>query len=274
MSDWRDGLVDWTDGDTAYISVVFSWRLQEAYQRAIWFTMQGYEVRAGGPAVSLNPKIFAGVADIDGEVDALPRHNENATFTSRGCIRNCKFCAVPKTEGHLVELKEWRVRPIICDNNLLACSVAHFDSVVDKLKSVKQVDFNQGLDARLLTKHHAERLAELDLLAVRLAWDHVGLESQYMDAYNTLRNAGIPAKKIRTYVLIGYRDTPEDALYRLQKIKDLGSLPNPMRYQPLDAEYKNSYVGENWTDRQLKDYMRYWARQNWLGHIPFEEYKP
>jgi len=31
---WLGGLADWTDTDTAYISVVFSWMLPEAYQRA------------------------------------------------------------------------------------------------------------------------------------------------------------------------------------------------------------------------------------------------
>lgn len=272
MRKWKTGLIEYREGRTAYLSVVFSWQLQEAFQRAIWLKAEGYNVKAGGPAVTLNPGRISQVADIDGKWNALPHHNPSATFTSRGCIRNCKFCAVPRMEGYLVELTDWEPKPIVCDNNLLACSDKHFNSVIDKLKPISGVDFNQGLDARLLTKSHAERLAELDLHAVRLAWDHIGLESQFMKAYETLIGAGIPKRKIRVYVLIGYKDTPEDALYRLQTVKDIGLWPNPMRYQPINAETKNNYIGKNWTDRQLKDFMRYWSRLRWLEHIPFEEY--
>lgn len=53
------GLTDWTEGDTAYLSVVFSWRLPDAYQRAVWYRELGYRVRAGGPAVTLNPDYLA-----------------------------------------------------------------------------------------------------------------------------------------------------------------------------------------------------------------------
>jgi hypothetical protein len=135
------------------------------------------------------------------------------------------------------------------------------------------VDFNQGLDARLLTRHHADRLAELNLYAVRLAFDNTAHERKFLAAYQKLRKAGIPARRIRVYVLIGFDDTPQDALYRLELVRSLGSLTNPMRYQPLDAERRNQYVGDNWTDAQLKRYMRYFSRLRWLGHIPFERYR-
>ena len=270
---WLNGYAEWIDGDTAYISVVFSWELQHAYQRAVWLRQFGYRIKAGGPAIAMNPGVLSDVATEGGQIDALPHHNPDATFTSRGCIRQCEFCAVPKIEGALVELDDWEMKPIICDNNLLACSVAHFDNVIDRLKPVHGVDFNQGLDARLLTNHHAERIAELNLYAVRLAWDHTRLERQFLKAFQTITDAGIPARKIRVYVLIGYRDTPEDALYRLQMVKDLGAWPNPMRYQPLGATHRNCYIGDGWTERELRDYMRYWSRLRWFEHIPFSEYK-
>jgi len=269
---WSGGLIDWIESDAAYISVVFSWQLQKAFQRAVWYKIQGYKVMAGGPAVANNPGFLSGVAEIGGHIEALSRHNPDAVFTTRGCIRKCPFCLVPKIEGDLIEIPDFEPKPIICDNNLLAASRKHFDLVVDKLKRIKQVDFNQGLDARLMTKHHAERLAELDLKAVRLAWDNTATEPQFMRAYKLLGDAGISARFIRVYCLIGYNDTPEDALYRLKTVWALGSFPNPMRYQPLDAIKRNSFIGKHWTDRELKIYMRYWTKLRWLGHIPFKEY--
>lgn len=266
--------MEWEDDDRAYISVVFSWQKQDAYQRASWLKASGKEVWMGGPAVYNDPWFFDDVAFVSPPLrhDVVWRHNQDATFTTRGCLRRCPFCIVPKIEPEYKELSFWDVRPIVCDNNILAASTRHFDGVIDKLKPLKGIDFNQGLDARLMTKHHAERLRELDMKMVRLAWDDTRIEKQWMSAFDQLRNAGFPANKIQSYVLIGYNDTPDDALYRLETIKSLGAMPNPMRFQPLDTPKRNSYVGENWTDAELKRYMRYWSRQVWLGHIPFKEY--
>lgn len=271
MSEWRGGLAEWTEGDTAFLSVPFTWELQNAYQRAVWLRAEGYRVRAGGPAVSLMPDVLSGVADLGGEVNALPHHNPDATFTSRGCIRRCPFCAVWRVEGALQELTDWEPKPIVCDNNLLACSRRHFDTVIDRLKPLSGIDFNQGLDARLLTKHHADRLAELDCI-VRLAWDHIDTGNAFMAAYETLRRAHIPKKRIRVYVLIGYQDTPEDAWFRLRTVWNLGVKPNPMRYNPLDAVVRDTYVGEHWTDDLLRQYMRYWANLVYTAGVPFEEW--
>jgi len=269
---WSGGFVEWVDNNTAWLSVVFSWQLEQAYQRAAWYRSLGLRVMAGGPAVMYRPDFLQDVANIRASTNALSRHNPNATFTSRGCIRSCPFCIVPVIEGGLVEIDDWPIRPIVCDNNFLACSRNHYDDVIDKLKPLNNIDFNQGLDARLLTPYRAERLCELDMVVIRLAWDHVKMEQQFLAAFELLLKVGFPPRKIRTYVLIGYQDTPDDALYRLQTIKDLGAWPFPMRYQPLDAVRRNSYVGRHWTERQLADYMRYWSRLRWLEHIPFEEY--
>jgi len=277
-SGWSGGYVEWTDGDTVNLSVVFSWRRQMAYQRAVWWRSRGYRVRVGGPAVYYDPAFFEGVAEVGYEADALVHHNPRATFTSRGCIRRCPFCAVPRIEGDLVELDDWSVKPIVCDNNLLACSEAHFDQVIDRLleSGIRGVDFNQGLDARLLTEYHAARLAELhragQLKCVRLAWDDVRMEAVFRCAHRLLRDAGIPKGKVSVYVLIGFNDTPEDALYRLREVWALGAWPNPMRYQPLDAEKRNEYVAPGWTDRELKRYMRYWSNLRHLSAVPFAEY--
>ena len=276
---WQNGIVEWIEGETAFLSVVFSWQLQNAYQRAVWYKSAGYHICAGGPAVTLNPDFLADVAQIGGAVPALHRHNPDATFTSRGCVNRCPFCAVPTLEGALVELDDWPVKPIICDNNLTACSVAHFDRVIDRLLEAQcsEVDFNQGLDARLLTEHHAARIAELHraglLSVVRLAWDHSNLEVQLRRAHGILRDAGIPARKIRVYCLIGFNDTPEDARYRLETVYSMGSLPSPMRYQPLHSTRRNEHVGEHWSHRELTRYMRYYSNLVRLRAVPFDEFE-
>ena len=272
-SSWLKRIAHWTEKDTAFLSLAFTWQLPQTWSLAIWYSQQGYRVRAGGPAVSLMPHYLQGVASLGGEVNALPRHNPNATFTSRGCPRRCTFCAVPKICGELQELEDWDPKPIVCDDNLLACSSGHFDSVVDRLKPLKGVDFNQGLDVRLLSNHHIERLRELNLVGLRFAWDDVALEPQLMSALTRCSTAGFPKKITKVYVLFNYKDSPDDALYRCQTLKRMGILPNVQRYQPLDTLRKNSYIAPKWDARLLSDFTRYWSRQIYLRPIPFEEYR-
>lgn len=51
---WSKGFAEWVDDDTAYLSVVFTWLLDEAYARALWHRALGRRVRVGGPALFLN----------------------------------------------------------------------------------------------------------------------------------------------------------------------------------------------------------------------------
>jgi hypothetical protein len=274
LTEWPKKTITWVERDKAFVSVPFTWNLPRAYSTCVWLKQEGYEVNAGGPAVSLMPEYLKDVAHIGKEINALPHHNTMATFTSRGCIRSCSFCAVPKIEGELRELKEWEPKPIVCDNNLLACSQRHFDSVIDRLKPIQGVDFNQGLDARLLTDHHVDRLKELSLALVRFSWDNIASESIVIDSIKRMIAAGFPKGRIRVYVLFGFNDSPDDALYRFETLKKLG-LPknNPQRYQPLDALTKNEYVAPNWTHRELQRFMRYWSEQRWLSKVPFNEFE-
>lgn len=276
---WSKSIIHWRDDDYVFVSVVFTWHLPLAYKLCRWNSEAGLKVWAGGPAVELMPHYLVDVTEEScGDMYPLPlnRHNPDATFTTRGCIRKCSFCAVPKIEGEFRELKDWVPAPIICDNNLLASSRKHFDFVIDKVKCFKGVDFNQGLDARLLKSYHIERLQELRLPKLRFAFDDISQESKTMDAIDRVLKAGFAHRRLSCYVLFGYDDTPDDALYRAEAIKSKGIKPFLQRYQPIQGELalvKDSYIGNVWTDKEMKRFQHYWCRQNWLSKIPYAEYE-
>lgn len=267
---WRKGVVDWTHGDARYFSVVFSWDIPRAKQMIASEKRKCY---VGGPAVYRLPHEFKGIAEVcyDPPIEPLPLHNPHATFTSRGCPRRCKFCIVPDIEGKLRELETFRPAPIVCDNNFLACSDAHIERAIENLRGFALVDFNQGLDARLFKDWHARLFRRLKRVVLRFAFDYSGMEAEVLRAVKLAQEHGF--KDIRIYVLLGFRDTPEDALRRLEIVRSWGCLPNPQRYQPLDTKFKNSYVAPGWTNRMLKITMKYYSRLIWFGHIPFEKYK-
>lgn len=275
-SKWSKSIVHWREEDTVFVSVVFTWHLPLARRLCEWNKQAGLKVIAGGPAVSLMPHYLADVTDEPGgDMYPLPitRHNPDATFTTHGCINKCPFCAVPKIEGDFRELREWTPAPIICDNNLLASSQRHFDDVIGRVKCFKSVDFNQGLDARLLKPHHIDRLKDLRIPTIRFAWDNIRDEGAVMEAIKAVLNAGFARRRLGCYILAGYNDQPGDAQYRAEKIRSMGIKPFVMRYQPLDALTKNSYIPDGWTEKEMARLSRYWCRQNWLSKIPYEEFE-
>lgn len=270
MYSWRKDIAQWRIKDTLYLSVVFTWDLPNARKIA---EASKIKVRAGGPAVALMPDYLADVAEIGGKLPYSPLqfHNPLATFTTRGCPNRCGFCAVHRLEPDFIELDDFEIKPIVCDNNLLACSKKHFDAVIDRLKALPFVDFNQGLEAERFTFHHADRIAELKHPKVRFALDSKADYAPVTDAIALARSRGL--KDFGVYVLFGYHDTPEEAKERLEYIRSLGIRPTPMRYQPLDTLTKNEYIDPNWTRKQLEDTARYYSKLRYLEHIPFEDYR-
>lgn len=275
---WSKSIIHWSDNGRVFISVVFTWHLPLAKTLASWYKQAGASVYIGGPAVDLMPDYMNVMADqVGGEFYPAPltKHNADATFTSRGCIHQCSFCAVPRIEGELRELPSWQPAPIICDNNLLATSQSHFDQVIDRVRCFRSVDFNQGLDARLMNSHHIDRLKELKLPRIRLSFDHIGMESRVMTTLDTLLAAGFPKSRITCFVLFGFNDQPDDAIYRVMLLKAKGIRPFPQRYQAIEGEKalrKNAWVGVNWTHREMQKFQRYWSRQNWFSKVPYDEF--
>ncbi len=272
---WSKKVVSWEDSKCKYFSIVFSWDLWNWCQNIKPHLFDNKKYIVGGPAVLAHPEWVPEWIEIRKNMDKpiLPKHCSLATRTTLGCIRKCPFCIVPEMEGKFRELDDWENKPVLIDNNLLACSRKHFDKVIDRLKKLDWSDFNQGLDVRLLTEYHAERFAELKNPYIRLSLDDTKTESQFLRGFSLLLDAHIPVSKISVYVLIGYNDSPEDALYRLNLVKSLGALTNPMRYQPLDAKHKNSYVYPGWTNSLLIKYMRFWSSTRFLKNLPFDKFE-
>jgi hypothetical protein len=275
LSSWPKDITRWYQDNVGYLSIPFTWLLPKAQriidQRDMWIDRWV----VGGPAVRLMPDYLQGAETADHEwatLDVLQRVNPAATRTTLGCPNKCGFCGIGKgllEGGRFRELPDWPDRPVLIDSNLLAAHHRHFDRVIDRLVALGEADFNQGLDARLLTPHHARRIAEIPKVIVRLALDGDGYREAWADAVTTLRRAGIPKSRIRSYVLCGFRGTPEQDRARCDFAETVcghhGAVL-PMWYHPLDAMKHNAVTPAQrkmgWTKLKQRELMVwfYWHR--------------
>lgn len=217
-----------------------------------------------------------------------PAADAYIAYTTRGCVNHCPFCAVPKLEPryqHRISIKEQitetdrrfgpRQRLLLLDNNILASK--DLAEIVDELKDCgfgknnryknphtgrqrqRVVDFNQGLDARLITDDKIQKLAELNIKPLRISFDDWRMQKIYERAICTAANYGF--REYLNYILYNYKDTPEDFYRRIRLNAELSSKLNiricsfPMKYHPLDdPQYycRRDYIGRAWEQQSLR----------------------
>jgi len=261
---WPCSSTYWIEDRVLNVSIPFTWELPIVKSNIIQRSCFYDSVIVGGPAVSLVPMWFNDVDFVStgrNSPNVLQKINPFATRTTEGCPRKCGFCGVKVIEPEWKELDDWPDLPILCDNNILAASVGHFDRVCDRLEQWGWCDFNQGIDARLLTSYHAERFKRIGKPVLRLAFDNDNMKDEWMQAYEILRSVGIAKSRIRSYVLIGFNDNPDSAWRRCNFINALGIKPLPMWHHTLDQLQPNivreDQINLGWTNAERKHIMRF-----------------
>lgn len=153
-------------------------------------------------------------------------------FLTRGCPRKCDWCFVPEKEGPIrahADIEEFARHKdvVLLDNNVLASP--HGIQQIEKIADLGlRVDFNQGLDARLIDDGVARLLSKVKWRnAVRLACDHKGQMKSIQKAVTLLRWHNVTPRRYFVYTLI--RDIP-DALERIRFLKGMDLDPFAQPY--------------------------------------------
>ena len=289
---WVKGLAAWEVDDTQYLSIAFTWELDRAYSMALFAKALGKRVIAGGPALFLvkMQHILADVAEIptktitvDGHQrvvgadydGAVRHHNPMATFASRGCPVGCGFCIVPAMEGkEFTLLPEFKVLPILCDNNLSALPAQYQQYIVDRYTSenVPLLDANSGFEPMTFTPDVYARWAPLINAGRgpwRFAYDETTERIDVLRVMDMLKDE--PQKRKRVYVLIG-NEPFEQCMRRIQEVIDAGCEPHVQPVMKLTALSKEPWVRHDWTTQELIDVAR-WANGFVWKRAPYSEYQ-
>ena len=184
-------------------------------------------------------------------------------FTTRGCIRRCPFCVVPKIEGEFRQYEPpWQFHPehfkkmVLMDNNLLASKTLKKDLDWIKERGIK-VCFNQGLDARLVTEDIAKMLKEMKAYNLHFtnrtyyfSWDFVENEEPILRGLTRMIDAGVSPSSLMIYVLVGYNTTHEQDMYRFKKLRELGADPFIMIYNNRKDDRWIRHFGR-WVNKRI-----------------------
>ncbi|ADL53238.1 radical SAM protein [Clostridium cellulovorans] len=192
--------------------------------------------------------------------------NAGMGFTSRGCIRECGFCFVPKKEGkfhNVAEIKDI-INPrsniiILHDNNITADP-----NCIDKLVEIKErgliVDINQGCDIRLMNDDIAQAMGQVKhLRSLHYTWDLMAFEDKVIEGIKTLSKFIKPYRHM-CFTLVGYNTTFEEDMYRFRKLRELKVDPFVMIYNQKK-------------DIRLKHFAR-WVNSRIYKSCTWEEYEP
>ena len=253
--------------DLIYITSLFTYHSDEVIQ-AIQYCKATYpqaEIKVGGIMATLLPKyikektgisphegLLPGAEDCRPDYKLFPNLPCSITFTTRGCKRSCKFCAVKKHEPNFFIKENWendidltKNMIIFWDNNWFFSP--NFFKDIEKLKKLNiPFDFNQGLDCRLFDSEKAKALSQTRIRHLRFAFDNHSEEGYVQDAVKLAKKHGF--KDIRVYVLYNSpdeHDTPEYFFYRINEMNKLGALSYPMRFRPINS-VNGRYVSPNW----------------------------
>jgi hypothetical protein len=169
-----------------------------------------------------------------------PQFNFAVSLTSRGCPRGCSFCHVASKEGrksvkvaNVSDFWNGQSEIQVLDPNITACP--------DKRELFRQymetgaiIDFNQGLDIRLINQDDINDINKMRLKVIHFAWDKPedDLEPKFQMFSEKFRRKSNIAM---VYCLTNFNSTMEQNLYRIYTLRDLGYDPYVMIYDKPNA---------------------------------------
>ncbi|MBQ9962892.1 MAG: radical SAM protein [Alistipes sp.] len=266
--------VEWADPmfgkyDKVYKSKIFTFSPDNA-------DIYNCEIERGGTGYDLHKELPPEIDNCNPDYSIYPYsvdHNTAYGFLTRGCPNKCPWCVVPIKEGKVRPYRDveeiainGRTNLILMDNNILASDygLQQIEKIVDKRF---RVDFNQALDARLITNDIAELLAKVRWLApIRLGCD---TPRQIEDCETAMRlidqHRGKPAQYLM-YAMIG--SNMVEAYGRLSYFRD------NKRVRIVAQPYRDFNNPQQVIPQWQKDMARWAMRREIYASCDFEDYEP
>ncbi len=272
ISAWRKGLgietgFDIPDPEEVWASVVFSWNRHKVYGLRMCYPDARIDI--GGGAYDLHKTLPKEVDLMMPDYSIYPDCDFDLGFTTRGCDRACRFCVVPRKEGrfritqHPSEFHDpSHDKVVLMDNNVLLDKDWFLEITQWFLDNGLKVDFNQGLDIRLVDSDIARRIAELRPIdAWHFAFDSLDYRDEVLRGIRLLRDAGVNLRsRTNWYVYLDNDDDFDSALERCEILR-------AERTTPYIMVNRQAARTQRMTD------LKRWTRPHVFWSADFAEYR-
>ena len=190
-------------------------------------------------------------------------------FLTRGCPRGCGFCHVQRKEGgvshkvsDLSEFWNGQKNIVLCDPNILGCR-DHMELLQQIVDSKATVEFNQGIDVRLITEQNLRLLKQIPMKYIHFAYDRIQDRNIVEPRLKAFKEAtGYDHRKVMVYILVNYDTTLEEDLHRIYFCR------NEVDFDPFVMIYDKAHC------KPVYKRLQRWVNNNFIfWKCPtFEEY--
>lgn len=228
-------ILDASKYDKVFISIIFTINkniVEVINCEEVYFGGTGYD------GFEPNKGLPEEIEHIFPDYKIYPDNEYSIGYLTRGCIRNCKFCFIPKKEGRLkinCSLKEFYNKKLpkimLLDNNFLALPKDICLKLLKELKKTrKKITFKQGLDFRLLTEEKARVLSDLNYDGEFIfAFDNPN-DKQIIERNLKIWKPFVKDWQTKFFVLVGFDSSLKQDLERVYFLKKNKCLPYIMRH--------------------------------------------
>ena len=255
--------------DKVYMSKVFSYTPDYRYY------IDAGEVEKGGTGYDIRKRLPENIDRLQPDYSIYPAIDNTTAygFLTRGCPNRCKWCVVPDKEGNIQPYMdveeisiEGRRNLILMDNNILASDYGILQ--IEKIVRLGlKVDFNQALDARLVTDDIAKLLAKVKWIKrIRFGCDTPGQIEECERAISLIDKYGYHGEYFFYCILL---DDFKESFNRVNHWKHRGR-----RFLPHCQPYRDIRNPRQIIPQWQKD-LAGWADKKWIFKTcEFKDFEP
>lgn len=221
--------------DKIYMAKVFTFTPDDVQ------AYQADEIVRGGTGYDLTSRLPDEIESYYPDYNLYSIKDTAYGYLTRGCPRQCPFCIVGQKEG----VQTYKVADLsqfwcgqksieILDPNILACS--EWEELLCQCSDSRAVvNFNQGIDIRLMPDDKLKALNRVKYKMLHFAWDNADdvITPEKLKEYS--KGFKISDRNKMVYVLTNYGSTHEEDLYRIYKLREIGYKPYVMIYDKSNA---------------------------------------
>lgn len=284
---WRNrgGQISWASPmehyDIVYMSKVFNFSPDDTY------IYDADKIIKGGTGYDPLSQLPDEIDRLQPDYSIYPNIPKDTAygFLTRGCPNKCRWCVVPKKEGAIRPYMdvdeiaiEGRRKLVLMDNNILAAGDYCIQQLQKIIERGYRVDFNQALDARLVTDEIAQLLAKvkwLDNNRIRFGCDTHGQIAECERAMNMINRYGFTGQYfLYTMLTSDFRECYERITYWWHRTQETRASHQGRYVYPHAQPYRDPNNPHHIIPQWQKD-MAGWVNKkaHFVAHS-FEEFEP